>query len=145
MTLVRWNPWREMIGLHNQINHLFGEVASPSGSTDTEAVGWNPVVDVYEKDDSVVIQAELPGVNKDDISIDLKDRLLTLRGERCSEETAKHESYHRRERFFGRFYRAFRLQANLDAERIQADYKDGVLTIEIPKAEGSRPRQITIH
>jgi HSP20 family protein len=106
---------------------------------------WNPVVDVYDNDDSIVIKAELPGIDKEGIEIDVKDRVLTLKGERSSESEVKDDNYYRRERSFGKFERAFNLPADVDPDKIKADYKDGVLKIDIPKPEEKKPRQITIH
>jgi HSP20 family protein len=106
---------------------------------------WNPVVDVYDNDDIIVIKAELPGIDKEGIEIDVKDRVLTLKGERSSESEVKDDNYYRRERSFGKFERAFNLPADVDPDKIKADYKDGVLKIDIPKPEEKKPRQITIH
>jgi HSP20 family protein len=106
---------------------------------------WNPAVDLYEQDDHFVIKAELPGVDKKDISIDLKDRVLTLSGERSHENEAKEENYYRRERSFGKFQRAFTLPAEVDSDKIKAEFKDGLLRIEVPKPEEQKPKQVTIH
>ena len=106
---------------------------------------WNPVVDIYDNDDTIVIKAELPGMDKKDIDIDIKDRVLTIKGERSHDNEVKEENYHRRERSFGTFHRSFRLPADTDADKIKADYKDGVLKIDIPKPEKRKPKQITIH
>jgi HSP20 family protein len=105
---------------------------------------WNPVVDIYDNDDNIVIKAELPGIDKEGIEIDVKGRVLTLKGERSSENEVKDDNYYRRERTFGKFERAFTLPADVDPDKIKADYKDGVLKIDIPKPEEQKPRQITI-
>jgi len=106
---------------------------------------WNPAVDLYEKDDYFVIKAELPGVDKKDIAIDLKDRVLTLSGERSYENEVKEDSYYRRERSYGKFQRAFTLPADVDSDKIKAEFKDGLLQIEVPKPEEQKPKQVTIH
>jgi len=106
---------------------------------------WNPTVDLYEKDDHFMITAELPGVDKNDIKIDLKDRLLTLSGERTYDNEIKEENYYRRERSYGKFQRAFTLPADVDSDKIKAEYKDGVLRIEVPKPEEKKAKQVTIH
>jgi HSP20 family protein len=106
---------------------------------------WNPAVDLYEKDDYYVIKAELAGVNKEDIAIDLKDRVLTLSGKRSFENEVKQENYHRRERSYGKFQRAFTLPADVDSDKIKAEFKDGLLQIEVPKPEAQKPKQVTIH
>ena len=112
---------------------------------DTGMGRWNPAVDLYEKDDHFVIKAELPGVDKKDIAIDLKDRVLTLSGERSYENEVKEESYYRRERSYGKFQRAFTLPADVDSDKIKAEFKDGLLQIEVPKPEEQKPKQVTIH
>jgi HSP20 family protein len=129
------------------MNHIFDDLFYPINRDEGElSMGrWNPVVDVYDNDDSVVIKAELPGIEKEDIEIDVKDRVLTLKGERSSENEVKDDNYYRRERCFGKFERAFTLPADVDPDKIKADYKDGVLKIDIPKPEEKKPRQITIH
>ena len=147
MNLVRWNPWREMTSMHNQFNRMFDSPVFRSHRSDEDvSFGlWNPAVDLYEKDDSFVITAELAGVDKDKISIDLKDGVLTLSGERSDDGEVKEDSYYRRERTYGKFRRAFSLPADVDSEKIKAEFKDGVLQIEVPKPEERKPKQITIH
>jgi HSP20 family protein len=147
MELVRWNPRRELFGLHNSINRMFNDFFSPTVSND-EALsvrGWNPVVDIYENEENIVIKAELPGVAKKDMAIDVKGRVLTLKGERSTDNEVKEDNYYRQERYYGKFERCFTLPVEIDPEKIKADYKDGVLKIDIPKAEESKPKQVTIH
>ena len=147
MQLVKFSPVRDMFSFRNRINHIFDDVFSPINRDEVEFAmeSWNPVVDVYDNDDSIVIKAELPGIDKEGIEIDVKDRVLTLKGERSSESEVKDDNYYRRERSFGKFERAFTLPADVDPDKIKADYKDGVLKIDIPKPEEKKPRQITIH
>ena len=147
MELVRWNPWREMFNTRTRANRVWDEFFYPAtGQTKaTLDVNWHPVVDVYETDDRFVIKAELPGVDKKNIAVDVKDRVLTLKGERQAEEDVQNENTHCRERFYGRFERAFRLPSHVNGDLITADYKDGVLRIEIPKPEDTKPKQITVH
>jgi HSP20 family protein len=106
---------------------------------------WNPAVDLYEKDEHFVIKAELPGVDKNNISIDLKDRMLTISGERSYDNEAKEENYYRRERSYGKFQRVFTLPAEVDSDKIRAEFKDGLLQVEVPKPEQQKPKQVTIH
>ena len=147
MNLIRWNPLGEMTTMQNRINRMFNAPYWPAGRMDDKTgMGmWNPAVDLYEKDDHFVIKAELPGVDKKDISIDLKDRVLTLSGERSYENEAKEENYYRRERSYGKFQRAFTLPADVDSDKINAEFKDGLLQIEVPKPEQQKPKQVTIH
>ena len=147
MNLVRFNPMRDMFGFRNRMNHLFDDFFCPVTKDDENLSVWNwkPVVDVYDNDDNIVIKAELPGVEKENIVIDVKGRFLTLKGERSSENNIEEDRYHRRERTYGKFERVFTLPAEVDSEKITADYKDGILTIDIPKPEEKKTRQITIH
>jgi len=135
MNLVKWNPWREM------------EAFFPASwlSNDGGMGRWEPAVDILDDKDKIVIKAELPGVDKKDIKVDLKDHVLTLSGERSYENEVKEDNYYHRERSFGKFQRSFRLPVNLDPDKIKADYKDGVLKIDIPKPEEEKPKQITVH
>jgi HSP20 family protein len=147
MNLVRWNPWKEMSVLQNRMNHLFNEPFFRSGREDDElSMGaWHPAVDMFDNDDKIVIKAELPGMKKNDFSVDVKDRVLTLSGERNYDNEVKEENYYRRERAYGKFQRAFSLPADVDSDKIKADFKDGLLKIEVPKPEKQKPREITVH
>jgi HSP20 family protein len=107
--------------------------------------GWNPVVDIYDNDDNIVIKAELPGVKKKDIEVDIKDRVLTLKGERTADNEVKEDNYYRRESTYGRFERSFTLPAEVDPGKVKADFKDGILKVEVPKPEHKKPKQITVH
>ena len=147
MELVRWNPIRDMFGLRNHTNRVFGDFYFPTNREegDLPMWNWNPVVDVYDNDDNIVLKAEIPGIDKKDIEIDVKGRVLTLKGERSSDNEVKEDNYYRRERCFGKFERAFTLPVNVELDNIKANYKDGVLEIEIPKPEEKKPKQITVH
>ena len=147
MNLVRWSPWREMNTLQNRLNHLFSDsFFQPSQSDDDMSLGtWHPVVDMYDEDDRIVIKAELPGMEKKDIAVDVKDRVLTISGERNYDNEVKEEKYYRRERAYGKFQRAFSLPADVDSDKIKADFKDGLLKVEVPKPEKQKPKEITIH
>jgi HSP20 family protein len=129
------------------MNHFFDDMFYPvvKGDEELAMCNWNPVVDIYENGDNIVIKAELPGIDKNNIAIDVKDRVLTLKGERSHDNEVKEENFYRRERAFGKFERAFTLPTDVDAGKIKADFKDGVLKIDIPKPEKQKPKQITIH
>ncbi len=147
MELMRWKPRRELFGLHNNINRMFDNFISPTVRSD-EALsvwGWNPVVDIYENEENIIITAELPGVDKKDMTVDVKGRVLTFKGERSTDNEVKEDNYYRQERCYGKFERCFTLPVEIDPEKIKADYKDGVLKIDIPKAEESKPKQVSIH
>jgi HSP20 family protein len=128
--------------MNSLIDEFFGDFFN-SGKGEL-AQGWNPKVDVFEEDDRIVMKAELPGVEKDKIAIDVDGRILTLKGERNSDTEVKEENYYRRERTFGKFQRSFTLPLETDSEKIKAEYKDGVLQLNIPKPESRKPKQITV-
>ncbi|KPK00480.1 MAG: hypothetical protein AMJ60_01125 [Desulfobacterales bacterium SG8_35] len=146
MTIVRWDPFRNMTTLQDRINRVFDEAVSRSKDYDDEVskCDWRPIVDIYDSEKAIVIDAELPGVTKDDITLDVKENILTLKGTRKYVEEAKKENYYRMERCFGTFERAFTLPATVDPGKIKANFKDGILRIEIPKPEEKRPKQISI-
>jgi len=149
MELVRWNPWNEMMGIGKDLHRMFdgrSSIAPARQEVQGGAPGrWNPVVDVYETDEAYVVNAELPGMSKEDITIDVKDRILTVTGERSDENEMKRERYYRKERFFGRFERSFSLPEGVDSEMITAELKNGVLKVSIPRPEKNKPKRITVH
>ncbi|MEE4264689.1 MAG: Hsp20/alpha crystallin family protein [Desulfobacteraceae bacterium] len=147
MNLVKWNPWREMPTLPGRFNRFFNDPFFHIGPmADENDLGmWNPAVDLYEKDDHYVIKAELPGIDKNNVKIDLKDRLLTLSGERTYDNEVKEENCYRRERSYGKFQRVFTLPADVDSDKIKAEFKNGVLQIEVPKPEEKKAKRVTIH
>ena len=147
MQLVRWNPWREMATVQGRINRMLSDTMHPAARDGEKAehCSWHPVVDIFENDDHIVIKAELPGIDKKDIEIDVKDRVLSLRGERAYDNEVKEDKYYRRERVFGKFMRSFTLPMNVDPEKISADYKEGVLSVAVPKPETQKPKRISVH
>jgi HSP20 family protein len=138
--LVRWDPVRALASMEvDQLNRMFSDVYGALSSS------WMPAVDVYETDGrEFVIKAELPEIKREDISITFDNGVLTLKGERNAQSGTPHEHYHRIERHHGSFTRSFTLPATVDAARIQASYKDGVLTIRVPQREEAKPKQIEI-
>ena len=146
MNLVRFTPNSDLAnrrrGVDSFLDAFFGDFFNREMGELTQ--GWNPKVDVFEEDDRIVMKAELPGVEKDKIAIDVDGRILTLKGERNSDSEVKKENYYRRERSYGRFQRSFTLPLETDSEKIKAEYKDGVLQLNIPKPESQRPKKITI-
>ena len=147
MTLVRWDPLRGVTDLQNRINRIFEDSLTRTGELDNNVAvcSWRPAVDIYATDNGLVIKAELPGVRKDEVSVEVKDNVLTLKGERKTDEKIKDENYYRRERCFGTFLRAFTLQHAVFPDKIKAKFKDGVLEVEIPKPEEEKPKQITVN
>ena len=141
MTLVRWNPMRSLISLPNEIDRFFGDIGLDLKDFDTI---WRPHVDLSESEDLYEVKAELPGMKKEDIKVEVHDNVLTLTGEKKQEEKSDKKNYHRIERSYGKFERSFRLPKKVKAEEIKARYKNGILTIDIPKVEEMKPKEITV-
>lgn len=146
MSIIRWNPWDDVSVMQGRINRLFDN-AFPGQKQDQPASPqseWNPVVDVFDTDDAVIIHAELPGLSKEDISIEVKGDVLTLKGEKCECTYIDGDSCWQRERCFGIFERDFKLPAIIDFEKIRASYTNGVLELTIPKPKPETPRRVTV-
>lgn len=145
MQLIRFNPIRDIFSIRNRNKNM--DLFSPIlwGDEKFPVWNWRPVVDIYDDENRVVINAELPGIDKKDIVIDVKDRLLTLKGERSTEKEVKEDKYHRRERAYGKFKRVFSLPAEVDPDKIKANFKDGILKIDIPKPKEQKPKKIAVN
>ena len=145
MTVIRWDPFRNMSTLQDRINRLF-EDAFPqkTDQEDLSVCAWRPLVDIFETDDGVAIQVDLPGVKKDDVTVEVKNNLLTIQGLRQVEPTVSEEKYYRRERTCGTFLRSFNLRYPVAPENIKASFKSGVLTIQIPKPEEEKSKKISV-
>ncbi|HYY24711.1 MAG TPA: Hsp20/alpha crystallin family protein [Candidatus Udaeobacter sp.] len=140
MELIRWEPFENLGKFQSRINDLFDENFGPSW-----AKAWYPAVDILESKEEYLIRAELPGMKKEDLNLEVKDGTLTLTGERKSEKPADGVEYRSVERVNGKFLRSFTLPETVKHDEIQATYTDGVLEIHVPKAEQVKPRQITVH
>ena len=140
MALIKWDPFRDF----NALNERFGNFLGKGWEAPMSTTAWNPNVDIFENDNEVVIKAELPGVNAKDIEIKLENNVLTIKGERRFEKEAKEENYHRIERDYGSFSRAFSLPVAVNGEKVTAEYKDGVLKVLLPKKEEIKPKPIKI-
>ena len=147
MALVKWDPFREVTTLQERINRLFEDAFPRARERDDDlSLGvWRPAVDIYECETAVVLKAELPGIKKEDVSVEVKDNVLTIKGERKAESEIKEEKYYRRERTYGSFSRSFNLQYTVNPDKIKARFKDGVLEIEVPKPEEEKPKQINVN
>lgn len=147
MELVKFNPNRDLSGFRRRMDTMFDDFFGDffRGARTDLARGWNPRVDVFEADDKIVVKAELPGVDKDKIAIDVNGRVLTVKGERSTENEVKEDRYYTRECTYGSFERSFTLPAETDVEKIKAEYKDGMLKLDIPKPESSQPKKITVN
>ncbi len=146
MALIRWEPFRDVAVLQNRINRMFEESFGRNRDMEDDAdqCAWQPPVDIYESVNGIVLAAELPGVKKENVFVEVKDNVLTLKGERVADPAIKEEDYFRKERCFGTFQRSFTLQQNVQPDLIKATFKDGVLEIEIPRPEEEKPRQISV-
>ena len=146
MAIVRWDPFRDMATLQDRINRIFNESFGRTRDFDEEVglYDWSPPVDIYETADGIVLKVELPGVNKDDVSVEVKDNVLSLKGERLLDPEIKDEHYYRKERSFGKFNRSLSLQEPIKPDRIKASFKEGILTVEIPRPEEEKPKQVTV-
>jgi len=147
MAIIRWDPFRDVMTLQERMNHLFDHALSRTRGDDKEGLTasmWSPAVDIFETPDSIVMKAELPGVSRDNIDIQVQDNTLTLKGERKSEHEVKEENYLRVERSYGAFQRTFNLPTGVQQGKIRAVFKDGVLEVTMPKAEEAKPTQVKI-
>lgn len=146
--ITQWDPFRELEDMHRRLSTLMNGGAPSrrrNGSQDSLAAAeWSPAVDITEDDQSYVIKAELPEVKKEDVRVTLENGVLTLTGERKLEKEEKGRKYHRIERAYGTFSRSFALPENIDAGRVTAAFKDGMLTVTVAKSENAKPKQIEV-
>jgi HSP20 family protein len=145
MAIARWRPFKDVVSIQDEMNRLFDDFfGRPVLKTAwTEGV-WSPTVDVSEDKDNVIIKAEMPGMSREDVKISIQDNVLTLKGEKKQEKEEKDKNYHRIERSYGSFCRSFQLPTSVKSDKIKAAYKDGVLSITLPKTEEVKPKEIPI-
>ena len=146
MALARWSPYRDMLSVRDEMNRVLNEVFNRGANDESAWFSgvWSPPVDIYETDEALVMKAELPGFSKDDISIELKENTLVIKGERKHEDEVKEGNYHRKERMYGAFQRSFMLPATVDREKVSASYRDGILELRLPKAVEAQPKRIAV-
>ncbi|GAB4371584.1 MAG: Hsp20/alpha crystallin family protein [Calditrichia bacterium] len=147
MALVSWRPTRYLMDFENEVSRLINSFFASEDSTDGEvkqSIEWYPRVDIRESKDEFILTAEIPGVEKEDIEVVLKDDVLTISGERKKEKEEKDVNYHRVERNYGKFCRSFRIPAQIQQEKISASYKNGILELHLPKAEEVKPKSIEV-
>ena len=147
MAIVRWDPFRDVVTLQDRMNRMFDQALSRTRAYDEEgltASTWAPAVDIFETAENIVMKAELPGVSRENIDIQVRDNTLTLKGERKFEREVKDENYLRIERSYGAFQRAFSLPTVIQQDKIEAVFKDGVLEVMLPKAEEAKPKQVKV-
>lgn len=145
MTISRWDPFRELEDMNQRLNRMFaGNAQNRSGQENMTYPDWQPSVDISETPEHFVIAAELPDVKREDIKVTVDNGVLTLKGERRLNKEEKGKKFHRVERSYGSFVRAFSLPDNVDETRIKADAKDGVLTLTLGKAVKEKPKTIEV-
>jgi HSP20 family protein len=143
MTITRWDPFREVVALQNRVNSLFRDLND--GEEAVPAPSFAPPVDIYEDAKKVVLKLEVPGIDQKDLDIRVENHTLTVKGERKFEAEEKEQNFHRIERRYGSFFRAFTLPSTVDTESVQATYNAGVLKLELAKKPEAQPRQIKIN
>jgi HSP20 family protein len=149
MALTRWNPFRELEEINERLNRTFGRsmLTRELDLPDKDALvgfDWAPTVDITETPEEFQIKAELPEVKKEDVKIRVEDGVLSISGERKQEKEEQNKKWHRVERSYGSFMRTFTLPANIDEAKIRADYKDGMLTMRLPKSATAKPKSVEV-
>jgi HSP20 family protein len=146
MSLVRWDPFRELEDMSTRLNRLVGQpLARRLGDDEgTLSAGWAPAVDVQETDGEYLVKTDLPEVKKEDVTVEIHDGMLTVRGERHQEKEEKGKKFHRIERAYGRFERRIAVPAEVDAQKVSAEFRDGVLKVHLPKSANAQPRTIDV-
>lgn len=145
MAIVRWTPVRDMLGLQEDMNMLFDNFFGlERRGEDIDLVQWAPRVDIVEANGGYELHADLPGMKKEDIKVEIHDNVLTLRGERRIEDDKKEKNFRLTERYYGKFIRTFTLPENVNRDGIVAEFKDGVLKLAIPKVEKAKPKEIEV-
>ena len=143
-TITRWEPFRGLSTLQDQMNRLFADTLFRGRSDESALTTWAPAVDICETENALVVKADLPDVNETDLDIQVENNILTIRGERKFERDVKEDNYLRVERAYGSFSRSFSLGNTVNTEAIKAEYRDGVLTLTIPKREEAKPKQVKV-
>ena len=143
MPITRWDPFREVVALQNRVNSLFRDMNE--GDSPLTTASFVPAVDIYEDNSKVVLKLEVPGIEENDLDVRVENNTLTVRGERKFDKEEKEENFHRIERRYGSFYRAFTLPTTVDAEHINAAYDNGILKIELNKKPEAQPKQIRVN
>jgi HSP20 family protein len=145
MGIVRYDPFRDLRTLQEEVNRLFSTNLTPGfGEEGIGRGAWNPSVDIYENKDHIVLEAELPGMNREDFELTVENNVITLRGERRFEKKDETDNYHRVERSYGSFTRSFTLPQSVSAEGATAEYRNGVLRVTLAKREDTKARRIEV-
>jgi HSP20 family protein len=146
MAITRFDPWRDVLSLQNRMNSLFQDFSRNQGDNDVlTTAGFVPPADIYEDEHHIVLKLEIPGIRQEDLDIQVENNTLSIRGERSLEKEEKEENFRRVERRYGSFYRAFTLPNTVDADKIQAEYENGVLKVKLEKRAEAKPKQIKVN
>ncbi|MDR3720038.1 MAG: Hsp20/alpha crystallin family protein [Candidatus Acidiferrales bacterium] len=143
-SITRFDTFQGLSGLQEQVNRLF-DTSFPGRSDNSALTTWAPAVDIYETENELVVKADLPDINEKDLDVRIENNTLTIRGERKFEKKVTEDNYLRVERTYGSFSRSFSLPNTVNSEAIKADYKNGVLTVELPKRAESKPKQVKVN
>jgi HSP20 family protein len=143
MTITRWDPFRDVVALQNRVNSLFRD-ANDGGDGPLTTATFAPAVDIYEDAQKVVLKLEVPGIEEKDLDVRVENQTLTVKGERKFEKEEKEENFHRIERRYGSFYRAFTVPSTVDTQNVEATYNSGVLKLELKKKAEAQPKQIKV-
>jgi HSP20 family protein len=143
MTITRWDPFRDVVALQNRVNSLFRDFNESDNPL--AAASFVPPVDIYEDSNKVVLKLEVPGIEEKDLDVRVENHTLTVKGQRSFEKEEKEENFHRIERRYGSFYRAFTLPNTVDTENVDAKYNAGVLKLELKKKAEAQPKQIKVN
>lgn len=146
MNIIKYDPFRELRSLQDDVNRLFGSTLSRGGTSDegTWGGGWSPRVDIRENKDTLVIEAELPGMKAEDVDISVENNVLTIQGKREFENKDESENFHRVERHYGSFTRSFTLPPTVSSEDAKANFENGILRLSLAKREEAKPKKIQI-
>jgi len=145
MTITRWDPFRDVMSLQNRMNSLFQDFNRGQNENDPlTTAAFVPAVDIYEDEHKIVLKLEVPGMKQEDLDIQLENNTLTVRGERKFEKEEKEQNFHRIERRYGSFFRAFTVPNTVNTDNVKADYEAGVLRIALEKRAEAKPKQIKV-
>ena len=144
MAMIRWDPFRDLMSIQNELNRLFGRTYGGEAGPPAATGAWVPPLDVYDTNEHFVVTMDLPGIEPDSVDVTVEDSTLTVSGSREVSSEMQEENYLRVERRYGQFSRSLSLPPSADPTRIEARFDKGVLTIQVPKAEEAKPKKITI-
>lgn len=145
MSMIKYDPFKELRSLQNEMNRIFhSNIPAQFSGEEMASGGWVPSVDIYESEGEIILEAELPGMKREDFDVSIENNVITLKGERHFEKNDEGDNYHRVERAYGSFTRSFSLPRSVSAEETSADFKNGILRVSLPKKEEAKARKIEV-